>query len=839
MKEISIRRLLVLLTFIFIAWDPGLPTSIRHVVDAINDHHYYYPQEKFYLHTDKPYYAFGETIWFKVYGVLATSHLPVTPSGLVYVDLLDESGQLLTRRNIKMENGTGIGDLTLSPEFRTSTTMILRAYSIYNLNFNQDFIFQKRIKVYDSLETELAEEKMNPSASGIGDMSIGVYPEGGELVRDIESLVAVRINDSEGFGQEVRARVFDQDDRLVTLFVTNPLGYGYFSLTPQLNQKYYVRAELNGQTFSQELPESLPFGTSLSIKHIGSNTLAIFTRTNLEQGLKGAAIVGHIRGAVFYKVNLDTIAAETILIPTDDIPEGIAHFTLLQNISEELEPVAERLVYIDSRDQQEEIVHLRLKKYSKVVEDQSISIEIDLTAQVIDSQKISASLSVYPALPTVTTSMDISTYLNFVSDVTGTIENPGFYFERGELTHPKELDLVMLTHGWRRFRWEEILSDQSFDLKYVPENGFSIRGTTTNVTGSKGIPSSVTLSFLKHDFAIHSTDSDQKGQFEFFDLQIHDTTSVILNGYKKRKRPLKKAVKNAQGSLPIELEVQPVPDQAYTIIPEVEINSNQIQDYLNVVRNTPIISKAYENIWSIDLEEIRIKATRIDPIVEVHRNEMLYKEPDTRILIETDPVFVARGATSNIYEILRGFPGVELGKDHNGRFVVLRGVATIKGDPRAIVLLNGSRVSDATLNQVVVGDISFVDIIRSISKSSIYGSNTGVIAVYTKDPLSGVGKSEDIDYTIKMNHPGYYRIREFSSIKTHPIEVAIKEDAIKPASYSTVAWKPDLVFTTDSTKIFILVEPVSPKLSYIVDLQGITSEGLPISVTNVFSSEDF
>ncbi len=32
------------------------------------------PQEKVYLHTDKPYYLVGDTIWFKAYAALGAKH---------------------------------------------------------------------------------------------------------------------------------------------------------------------------------------------------------------------------------------------------------------------------------------------------------------------------------------------------------------------------------------------------------------------------------------------------------------------------------------------------------------------------------------------------------------------------------------------------------------------------------------------------------------------------------------------------------------------------------------------------------------------------------------------
>ena len=46
-------------------------------------------QEKVYLHTDKPYYAIGDDIWFKAYVVDAQTLTSTPQSNILYVDLID------------------------------------------------------------------------------------------------------------------------------------------------------------------------------------------------------------------------------------------------------------------------------------------------------------------------------------------------------------------------------------------------------------------------------------------------------------------------------------------------------------------------------------------------------------------------------------------------------------------------------------------------------------------------------------------------------------------------------------------------------------------------------
>ena len=49
------------------------------------------PQEKVYLHLDKPYYAIGEDIWFKAYVTIGGRHQLSALSGILNVELIDDN----------------------------------------------------------------------------------------------------------------------------------------------------------------------------------------------------------------------------------------------------------------------------------------------------------------------------------------------------------------------------------------------------------------------------------------------------------------------------------------------------------------------------------------------------------------------------------------------------------------------------------------------------------------------------------------------------------------------------------------------------------------------------
>src|SRR5271170_7530570 len=64
--------------------------KITTAADTFRNKH---PIEKLYLQFDKPYYAVGDTIWFKAYLFNATYPEPPEKSALFYVELANDSNK--------------------------------------------------------------------------------------------------------------------------------------------------------------------------------------------------------------------------------------------------------------------------------------------------------------------------------------------------------------------------------------------------------------------------------------------------------------------------------------------------------------------------------------------------------------------------------------------------------------------------------------------------------------------------------------------------------------------------------------------------------------------------
>lgn len=103
--------------------------------------------EKIYVHTDRPYYYSGETIWLKGYMNYASRVLSDSLSQTVYVDLVNESdGKQVLSRIYHIDSGGFHGNLLL-PQNLPPSPYVLRAYTSLGRNFGDAHLFQKPVPV--------------------------------------------------------------------------------------------------------------------------------------------------------------------------------------------------------------------------------------------------------------------------------------------------------------------------------------------------------------------------------------------------------------------------------------------------------------------------------------------------------------------------------------------------------------------------------------------------------------------------------------------------------------------------------------------------------------------
>lgn len=153
------------------------------------------------------------------------------------------------------------------------------------------------------------------------------------------------------------------------------------------------------------------------------------------------------------------------------LPAGVLHLTLFDTSGR---PLAERLAFIDNQQVIKPSVNLKTKNTSKRgLNEFSFSID--------SAQAESISVLVRANLEQLSFSKEqnIISSLLLSSDIKGSILNPGYYFTHSSDTLSRHLDLLMMTQGWRRFTWADVIAKKEPALKHYIESDISLKGKVT------------------------------------------------------------------------------------------------------------------------------------------------------------------------------------------------------------------------------------------------------------------------------------------------------------------------------------------------------------------------
>ncbi len=124
-----------------------LVASLQRWTDSI-------PQEKVYLHMDKPYYALGDTIWFKGYLTIGSRHQLSALSGAMYVELISEKDSLVQQLKLPVTSGMVMGDFILGDNYKAGSYRI-RAYTQWMRNAGPDYFYDHTFTVGDLLSNNI------------------------------------------------------------------------------------------------------------------------------------------------------------------------------------------------------------------------------------------------------------------------------------------------------------------------------------------------------------------------------------------------------------------------------------------------------------------------------------------------------------------------------------------------------------------------------------------------------------------------------------------------------------------------------------------------------------
>lgn len=474
-------------------------------------------QEKLFIHTDRNSYVSGETIWFKIYCVNAANNQLLDLSKVAYAEVLDKDNQPVLQAKVSLQSGTGTGSLTLASAL-PSGNYVFRAYTNWMKNFDADFYFQKTLIVTNTFQNETPYAKKNSEH-----FDVQFFPEGGDLVNGLQSKVAFRVTNESGTGADFNGTIINQNNDTVVRFHPAKFGIGSFNFTPDKNIQYRaVIRPVYESSIIQNLPPVRDNGFVMTVSDPASGKLKISIRTNTRDSSVYLFIHSqqHINTAEL--VNIKNGTAETE-VDKNKLGDGISHITLF-NYSRQ--PVCERLYF---KSVQKKLVVNANADNAQYTTRKKVTIDVLSKDETQKPMPANMSMAVFLKDSMPANEEDICSYLWLSSDLRGNIEHPEYYLNSASAQTREAVDNLMLTHGWRRFKWTDVLANNKPVLRFLPEyEGHIVSGKLLNTVS--GTPEENVVAFLSVPgihFQLYTSRSNNEGQVYFNTKDFYGSKLIV------------------------------------------------------------------------------------------------------------------------------------------------------------------------------------------------------------------------------------------------------------------------------------------------------------------------
>lgn len=852
-----------------------------------------FPSEKVYLHFDKPYYAVGDTIWFKAY-IASGQNQPSDLSKIVYVDLLSDKDTVLKAMRMPVVNTSAYGSITLDPSVYKSGNYRARAYTYWMLNADESYFFSKNIQIGNAINRQLIttisikgeesggspranvqilykdpEGKLltntkitwrlisnfeeidkgrgNTDAQGIltlaltadqkaalnngvletiletadnkqitstfplknafAEADIQFFPEGGEFVENVRTKVGFKAIGEKGLGIGVTGEIVDNAGKAVATLETQHLGMGIFGLMPEPGQSYKANLTFsNGIKKTVAIPAAKTAGIVLSAINTDPTSLLLRVSSNnayfSANQNRNFYIVARSKGVVCYAAKA-TLTAATFAasIPKDKFPTGIIQVTLFSSSGE---PITERLVFIKQLDILTLAVNSDKKSYGSrqpvkmnvTAKNNNLPVQGNFSISVINETKVPNDENKESTI--------LSTFL-LSSELKGYIENPNYYFNQINEKKRSDLDVLMLTQGYRKFAYKDILENKLPTISFLPEQGMEFSGTLRTATGMPVSKGSLKIVVPKSRFYAESL-TDVNGIFRFKNVIVPDSAEVSITA------------RTGTGARNMMIMLDG------TAFPAVSKNVNAPDEVLNIdsILNPYLLnSQRQYRMTTQMLQEVVVTAA---PIKKASHNDFPALSGLSMLADHTIDNERFKGCNIMISCLQTAAMGLTFS---DNSFYVTRVFNSGLKVPVQI-FLDGMPIEANFLNNIVPSDVESVEIFLKDDLGLVnrtYGTN-GVLSIYSKKDAKKPVSADDLkklfppNNVLTFNPQGFIKSREFYSPKYITPESRTAGSDLR----TTVYWNPR-VFTDNNGMMSFEFYNGDNKGNYKATIEGTDIDG--------------
>ena len=443
-----------------------------------------YPREKVYLHLDNNAYLVGDSIWYKAYVVRASSLRPTELSRVLYVELLDDGGQVLERQQVRIDScGGATGCFKLERPISDGFHEI-RAFTREMLNWGDHACYSRVVPVFEEnkgqLDIVVPDEKWKLPTRAKRPYDFGskkerrlnFYPEGGNRIEGLRQRIAYQLTDGDGQACSDTLEIYDAE-QLLAISVPLHEGRGTFEI-PASSKNVYVK--IGKKRF--DLPAALAEGYSL---FVAPDTNFVDIRIERTEGKPneavGLAVFCREKPCYFDTLRVETVA--TFSLPIQVFHLGVNRIELFDRHGNSL---ASRMIF---RTVQSKLLNIEVRQSKLQYEAHApIALEVYLKDEAGKPMHANLSLAVREDAAELIASprRTIDGEMLLGSEVRGYIHRPDYYFETTvdsaeQRLRRRALDELLMVQGWSATDFSTMCDTSRFSMNYPIEDGLVLNGT--------------------------------------------------------------------------------------------------------------------------------------------------------------------------------------------------------------------------------------------------------------------------------------------------------------------------------------------------------------------------
>ncbi len=618
------------------------------------------------------------------------------------------------------------------------------------------------------------------------DFDVKFFPEGGALLSIPHQNVAFKAQGADGFSKEVEGFLFNSKGDTLTNFRSEHNGMGIFTMNPVNNETYYVTVRTNDSITKRfDLPAIEPKGISIAMSHYKQEIRYEIQKTEATEWPQKLFLLAHTRGklAILQPIN----PKRTFGKMNDSLfTEGITHFML---IDEQGNALSERLIFVPDHKPNQWQITADQPTYGKR---EKVSLQIaakDNEGNPVEGT-FSVSITDRKSIQPDSLADNILSNLLLTSDLKGYVEDPAYYFLNQDARTLRSIDYLMMTHGWRRHKMENVLRTPSLNFTNYIEKGQTISGRIMGFFGANVKKGPICVLAPKYNI-IATTETDEKGKF-IVNTSFRDSTTFLVQARTKK------------GFAGVDILMDPPQYPVATHkAPYLNGAATFMEDYLMNTRDQYYMEGGMR---VYNLKEVTVTAKRERP-----SSKSIYTGGINTYTVEEDRL---QGYGQTAFDAASRLPSVTI---TNGSEIHIRN----NSEP-AIIVIDDIVYEDASdiLKDIQVSDMSSISLLRG-ADAVILGprASGGAVVITLKDPRNLPARPAQgiITYTPL----GYSESVEFY----HPTyETPEKKNAQRSDFRSTVYWNPELRLNAEGKATIEYYTPDSTAPEDII-IEGVDKNG--------------